>query len=210
MSGPRVDGNLSSMVLCGRPSSEAATVPGADCHSAVAMPPPCKPFWPKNHAIRPYFDTFQGNSYSGDLPTSGKLRTNRQLVRIQEPYSLHIVEGNGPGSSGADWNGGGRVQNKPRMLGGFRQTRLGQLAAKKHGTASAGLMRQYGTYPEKTRKSLPAVARLQAGRSSSASLQADSQTPGSPLRQWRCGVTSTASLDTGTCRQSASDPIGSP
>ena len=123
MSGPRVDGNLSSMVLCGRPSSEAATVPGADCHSAVAMPPPCKPFWPKNHAIRPYFDTFQGNSYSGDLPTSGKLRTNRQLVGIQEPYSLHIVEGNGPGSSGAGWNGGGRVQNKPRMLGGFHQTR---------------------------------------------------------------------------------------
>ena len=146
MSGPRIDGNLFSMVLCGRPSSEAATVPGADCHSAVAMPPPCKPFWPKNHAIRPYFDTFQGNSYSGDLPTSGKLRTNRQLVGIQEPYSLHIVEGNGPGSSGAGWNRGGRVQNKPRMVGGFHQTRLGQLVAKKYGTVSADLMRQYDTH----------------------------------------------------------------
>ena len=60
MAGSRVDGNLSSMVLCGRPSSEAATVPGADCHSAVAMPPPCKPFWSKNHAIRPCTDAFQG------------------------------------------------------------------------------------------------------------------------------------------------------
>ena len=29
------------------------------------------------------------------------------------------------------------------MPGGFRQTRLGQLAAEKHGTASAGLVRQY-------------------------------------------------------------------
>ena len=123
VAGSRVNSKLFRHVLRGRPSSEAATVPGADCHSAVAMPPPCKPFWSKNHAIRPYSDTFQGNSYSGDLPASGKLRTNRQLAGVQEPYSLHIVEGNGPGSSGAGWNGGGRVQNKPRMLGGFRQTR---------------------------------------------------------------------------------------
>ena len=58
------------------------------------------------------------------------------------------------------------------MICGFRQTRLGQLATKKHGTASAGLMREYGMRLEKTRKSLLAVARLQAGRSSRASLQA--------------------------------------
>ena len=55
---------------------------------------------------------------------------------------------------------GGRIQNKPNMLYGFRQTRLGQLAAKKYGTVSAGLMRQYGTHLEKTRKFLFAVARL--------------------------------------------------
>ena len=66
------------------------------------------------------------------------------------------------------------------MLGGFRQTRLGQLTAKKYGTVSAGLMRQYGTHLEKTRKSLLAVARLRAGRSSRASLRADSQTLSSP------------------------------
>ena len=41
-------------------------------------------------------------------------------------------------------------------------------------------MRQYGTHLEKARKSLLAVARLQAGRGSRAGLQADSQTPGSP------------------------------
>ena len=58
------------------------------------------------------------------------------------------------------------------MLGGFRQTRLGQMAAEKYGTAGAGLMRQYGTHPEKTRKCPLAVARLQAGRSSRAGLQA--------------------------------------
>ena len=145
VAGSRVNSKLFRHVLRGRPTSEAATVPGADCHSAVAMPPPCKPFWSKNHAIRQYSDTFQGNSYSGDLPASGKLRTNRQLAGVQEPYSLHIVEGNGPGSSGAGWNGGGRVQNKPRMLGGFRQTRLGQPAAEKYGTVSAGLIRQYDT-----------------------------------------------------------------
>ena len=71
-------------------------------------------------------------------------------------------------------------ENKPNMLYESRQTRLGQLAAKKHGTASAGLMREYGTHPEKTHKSLLAVACFQAGRSSRAGLQADSQTPGSP------------------------------
>ena len=60
------------------------------------------------------------------------------------------------------------------------ETRLGQLAAEKYGTVSAGLMRQYDTHLEKTRKSLPAVARLQAGRGSRAGLQADSQTLGSP------------------------------
>ena len=65
------------------------------------------------------------------------------------------------------------------MLYESRQTRLEQLAAKKYGTVSAGLMRQYDAHLEKTRKSLPAVARLQAGRSSRASLQADSQTPSS-------------------------------
>ena len=86
------------------------------------------------------------------------------------------------------------------------QTRPGQQAAKKHGTVSAGLMRQYGTHPEKTRKLLLAVARLRAGRGFRAGLQADSQTPGSPfsLRRRRRGVTPTASLDTGTCRQPAS------
>ena len=65
------------------------------------------------------------------------------------------------------------------MLGGFRQTRLGQPAAKRHETISACLMRQYSTHPEKTRKSLPAVARLQADRSSRASLRTNPQTPGS-------------------------------
>ena len=59
------------------------------------------------------------------------------------------------------------------------QTRLERLTAEKHRTASADLMRQYGTRLEKARKSPLAAARLQAGRSSRASLQADSQTPGS-------------------------------
>ena len=40
-------------------------------------------------------------------------------------------------------------------------------------------MRQYDVHLEKTRKSLLAVALLQAGRSSRASFRADSQTPGS-------------------------------
>ena len=75
---------------------------------------------------------------------------------------------------------GERVQNKPRTLGGFMQTRLEQLTAEKYGTASAGPMREYGLHLEKTRKSLLAAARLQAGRSSKASLQADLQTLGSP------------------------------
>ena len=66
------------------------------------------------------------------------------------------------------------------MLDGFRQTRLGQPAAEKHGTASAGLMREYGVHMEKTRKYLPAVARLQAGRSSRAGLQVNPQMPGNP------------------------------
>ena len=70
-----------------------------------------------------------------------------------------------------------------------RQTRLGQPAAEKHRTVSAGLVRQYGTHPEKTRKSLLAVARLQAGHSSRASLQADSQTPGSPLASMLAALT---------------------
>ena len=170
------------------PFSGTAAVPRAGCRGAVAMPPPCKPFWSKNHAIRPCSDAFQGNPYSGNLPFFGKFRTNRQLAGIQESYSLHIVEGNGPGSSGAGWNGGGRVQNKPNMLYESRQTRLEQLTAKKYGTASAGLMRECGTHPEKTRKSPLAVARLQAGRSSKDSLQADSQTPSSPPpRRWRRG-----------------------
>ena len=66
------------------------------------------------------------------------------------------------------------------MLSGFHQTRLGQPAAEKHGTISAGLVQQCSTHLEKTRKSLPAVVRLQAGRSSRVGLRADSQTPGSP------------------------------
>ena len=60
------------------------------------------------------------------------------------------------------------------------QTRLERLTAEKHRTASADLMRQYGTRLEKARKSPLAAARLQAGRSSRASLQADSQTLDSP------------------------------
>ena len=40
-----------------------------------------------------------------------------------------------------------RVRNRPRMVGVSRQTRLGQLVAEKHRTASAGLMRQCGTTP---------------------------------------------------------------
>ena len=80
------------------------------------------------------------------------------------------------------------------MVGVSRQTRLGQPAAEKYGTASVGLMREYGMRLEKTRKSLPAVARLQAGRGSKASLQADSQTPGSPP----CGG-GPSSLDAGMC-----------
>ena len=149
-------------VPCGRSFRGVAGAPGADCRGAVAMPPPCKPFWSKNHAIRPCSDAFQGNPYSGNLPFFGKFRTNRQLAGIQESYSLHIVEGNGLGSSGAGWNWGGGVQNKPNMLGGFRQTRLGQLAVEKYGTISADLVREYGTHLEKTRKSLLAVARLPA------------------------------------------------
>ena len=68
----------------------------------------------------------------------------------------------------------------PHNQGESRQTCLGQPAAKKHGTASAGLMREYGLRLEKARKSLPTVARLQAGRSSRASLRVNPQTPGSP------------------------------
>ena len=67
---------------------------------------------------------------------------------------------------------------------------------KKYGTASAGLVRQCGTHMEKTRKCLPAVASLQAGRSSRAGLQANPQTPGSPLplrRRRRDSVTSVLS-----------------
>ena len=54
------------------------------------------------------------------------------------------------------------------------------------------------------------VARLQAGRSSRASLQANPQTPDSPfpLRRRRRGVTPTASLDAGTCRRPASMVFG--
>ena len=66
------------------------------------------------------------------------------------------------------------------MLGGSYQTRLGQLTVKKYRTISADLVREYGTHLEKTRKSLLAVARLQSGSSSRASLQANSQTPDSP------------------------------
>ena len=60
-----------------------------------------------------------------------------------------------------------RVWNKPRMAGESRQTRPGQPAAEKCRTVSAGLMRQYGTHPEKTRKSpsqLPASRRAAVPR----------------------------------------------
>ena len=90
-----------------------------------------------------------------------------------------------------------RVRLRPsgRPACGSRQARLGQPAAKKHGTASAGLMREYGMRLEKTRKSLPAVARLRAGRGSRAGLQADSQTSGSSLPPPPVdGVAATASL----------------
>ena len=66
---------------------------------------------------------------------------------------------------------------------GSRQTRLGQLAAEKHGTVSAGLAQGYGMRLEKTCKSFLAVARPQASRGSKAGLQASSQTPGSPPAQ---------------------------
>ena len=46
---------------------------------------------------------------------------------------------------------------------------------------------------EKTRKSLPAVARLRAGRGSKAGLQANPQTPGSPPPRVG-GVAATATL----------------
>ncbi len=75
----------------------------------------------------------------------------------------------------------------------YPETRLGQPAAKKHGAASAGLTRQCDTHLEKTRKYLPAVARLQAGRSFRASLQANSQTLGSPPPRVG-GVAATATL----------------
>ena len=82
------------------------------------------------------------------------------------------------------------VQNKPHTLCGLRQTRLGQLAAEKHRTISADLMREYDLHLEKTRKSLLAAARLQA----------NSQTPNSflPLRRRRRdGVTSVLSAPSG-------------
>ena len=68
---------------------------------------------------------------------------------------------------------GRRVQNKPHMLGGFRQTRLGQLAADKYGTVSAGLMREYDLHLEKAHKSLLAVARLRAGLNAEPHCDAD-------------------------------------
>ena len=46
-----------------------------------------------------------------------------------------------------------RLRPGGRPACGSRQARLGQLVAKKYGTVSAGLMRQYDTHPEKTRKS---------------------------------------------------------
>ena len=55
-----------------------------------------------------------------------------------------MFDRNGSGSNGVGWNGGGRAQNKPNMPDGFRQTRPGQPTAKKYGTASADLMREYG------------------------------------------------------------------
>ena len=75
-----------------------------------------------------------------------------------------------------------------RTVGESWQTRPRQPAAKKHETISADLMQEYSTHLKKTRKSPLAVARLQAGRGSRASLRANSQTPGSPPpRRWRRG-----------------------
>ena len=67
------------------------------------------------------------------------------------------------------------------------QTRLGQLAAEKYGTVSAGLMREYGMHLGKTRKYIPSVVRLQAGRGSRASLQACMQgsLPPASAASWR-------------------------
>ena len=82
-----------------------------------------------------------------------------------------------PAASGTcpDWPAW--VRNRLHVAGASRQTRPGQPAAKKHGTASAGLAREYGMRLEKTRKSLPAVARLQAGRGFRAGLQAGHSRP---------------------------------
>ena len=68
------------------------------------------------------------------------------------------------------------------------------MVAKKCRTASAGLMQEYGMRLEKTRKPLPAVARLQAGRGFRAGLQANSQTPGSPPPCVGCDVAAAGSL----------------
>ena len=89
------------------------------------------------------------------------------------------------------------------------ETRLGQLAAEKYGTVSAGLMRQYDTHLEKTRKSLPAVAPPPGGPRFQGRPSGRLANSGqSPLRQRRRGVTPTASLDTGTCRRPASMVFG--
>ena len=80
------------------------------------------------------------------------------------------------------------------MPGGFRQTRPGQPAAEKYGTISAGLIREYGLHLEKTRKYLPAVVCLQAGRCSKPSFRPTRKRRAVPLphestlsRRWhRC------------------------
>ena len=96
------------------------------------------------------------------------------------------------------------------MAGVSRQTRLGQPTTKKYGTISAGLMREHSTHLEKTRKSLPAVVRLQAGRSSRASLRADSQTLSSPPCvgiRWRVAVVRRRRVSTASARLKADGDV---
>ena len=74
---------------------------------------------------------------------------------------------------------GGRIQNKPRMVCGFRQTRLGPAGGKKIRNRQRGSDAGTRHTPGKDTQITPPVTRLQASRGSRASLQADSQTPGS-------------------------------
>ena len=83
-----------------------------------------------------------------------------------------------------------RVRLRPsgRPACGSRQARLGQLVAKKYGTVSAGLMRQYDTHPEKTRKSpsqLPVSRRAAAPWPAFRPTRKRRAVP--PPRRWRRG-----------------------